>query len=180
MVRNGEHESSMADRGDVPEVSGRAGPSRRVFLTASMASAAAAAAVPLTPGAAAADTASADAGPGLPPRPQPPDAELRAMLREVDHERVEATVRRLAAFGTRHTLSSQDDPVRGIGAARDWIFDQLQGFAAASGGRMTVQKQTVVQPVGPLIPTPVVITNVIATLTGVAAPNRTYVVTAHY
>jgi len=125
-------------------------------------------------------TGVATAGPGELAQPQPPDSELLAMLQEVDAGRIEASVRRLAAFGTRHTLSSQDDPVRGIGAARDWIFDQLTGFAAASGGRMTVQKQSVVQPVGPLIPTPVVITNVIATLTGVAAPNRTYVVTAHY
>jgi hypothetical protein len=33
-------------------------------------------------------------------------------------ERFDST---LVSFGTRHTLSSQDDPKRGIGAARDWI-----------------------------------------------------------
>jgi hypothetical protein len=102
------------------------------------------------------------------------------MLREVDHRRIEATVRRLAAFGTRHTLSSQDDPVRGIGAARDWIADQLQGYAATSGGRMTVAKQSFVQPAGPRIPAPTVITNVIATLRGDVTPSRMYVITGHY
>jgi hypothetical protein len=40
--------------------------------------------------------------------------------------RVERDIATLAGFGTRHTLSSQTDPNRGIGAARDWIFDQLQ------------------------------------------------------
>src|SRR5262249_4360680 len=127
-------------------------PSRRAFLTASVVSAAAVAAVPLAPGVAAADgdePADLPPGPGSPTRPQRPDAQLRAMLREVDPGRIEASVRRLAAFGTRHTLSSQDDPVRGIGAARDWLFDQFQAIAATSGGRMTVEKQTFTQPPGP-------------------------------
>jgi hypothetical protein len=165
-------------------------PSRRTFLSASVAGAAAAAIVPLAPTAAAASPAPAGSatgrhggvtGPGRPTRPQRPDAELRAMLREIDHRRIEATVRRLAAFGTRHTLSSQDDPVRGIGAARDWLFDQLQGYAAASGGRMTVAKQSYLQVAAPpRIPTPTVITNVVATLTGTVTPARTYVVTGHY
>jgi hypothetical protein len=119
-------------------------------------------------------------GPGRPAKPQTPGQRLRALLREIDPTRIEATVRRLVAFGTRHTLSSQTDPVRGIGAARDWIFDQLTAYAATSGGRMTVEKQTFVQPVSPRVPTPTPITNVIATLRGDTAPNRVYVVTGHY
>lgn len=109
-----------------------------------------------------------------------PDARLRAILREIDPKRIEATVRRLAAFGTRHTLSSPTDPVRGIGAARDWIFQQLQGYASKSAGRMTVELQSFVQPVSPRIPAPTTITNVIATLRGSVAPERIYVVTGHY
>src|SRR5262249_11699994 len=81
---------------------------------------------------------------------------------------------------TRHTASSQTDPVRGIGAATAWVFDQMQEFAAASSGNMTVQQQTFVQPPVPnriLVPT--TITNVIATLQGTASPERFYVVTGH-
>ena len=44
------------------------------------------------------------------PAPQPPDRHLRAILREVDADRIEADVRRLAAFGTRHTLSDAERP----------------------------------------------------------------------
>ncbi len=109
-----------------------------------------------------------------------PDAGLRAVLREIDPRRIEATVRRLAAFGTRHTLSAQDDPARGIGAARDWIHEQLRTYAEASQGRMTVELQSFVQPVSPRVPTPTVITNVIATLRGSVTPERIYVVTGHY
>jgi hypothetical protein len=151
---------------------------RRTFLSVS---AAAAVAAPVLGGAAAAAAPGTSGGPGTPVRPQAPDRELRALLREIDAGRIEATVRKLASFGTRHTLSSQDDPTRGIGAARDWIFEQLTGYAAASGGRMTVEKQSFTQPeTPPRIPTATPITNVIATLQGDIAPERIYVVTGHY
>src|SRR4029450_10762835 len=44
---------------------------------------------------------------------------------------------------------------------------------------MTVEKQTFIQPVGPRIPVPTPITNVIVTLKGTASPERFYVVTGH-
>jgi len=69
--------------------------------------------------------------------------------------------------------------VRGIGAATSWVFGQMQDIAATSSGRMTVQKQTFVQPVSNRIPVPTTITNVIATLKGTASPERFYVVTGH-
>src|SRR5918998_3903557 len=109
---------------------------RRAFLSVS---AAAAVAAPLIGG------AEASASPRSRPRPQAPDAALRQILRDIDPRRIERIVRRLAGFGTRHTLSAQDDPVRGIGAARDWIHAQLSRYAAASGGRMTVELQSYVQ-----------------------------------
>ncbi len=101
------------------------------------------------------------------------------MLRDVDPARIQATVLRLTQFGTRHTASSQTDPVRGIGAATAWVFEQMQGIAATSSGRMKVQEQTFVQPVSNRIPAPTTITNVIATLQGTASPQRFYVVTGH-
>src|SRR6266498_3244769 len=110
---------------------------------------------------------------------QEPDEELRALLRQVDPDRIKATVLRLTQFGTRHTASSQTDPVRGIGAATAWVFEQMQASAATSSGRMMVQKQTFVQPVSSRIPVPTTITNVIATLKGTASPERFYVVTGH-
>jgi hypothetical protein len=143
---------------------------RRAFLSAS----AALAVAPVL----SATPASAAAPSGKPPKPVNPD--LRAILREIDQHRIQATVEKLASFGTRHTLSSQDDPVRGIGAARDWIFQELSAYAEKSGGRMTVEKQSFIQPVSSRIPVPTPITNVIATLKGDTSPARIYVVTGHY
>lgn len=152
--------------------------SRRTFLTATVAAAggAALAGVPTT----AAAEVSGAGGDDHPPFAQPPDRELRAILREVDPGRIEAIVRKLVSFGTRHTLSTQDDPARGIGAARDWIFAELRRYAAASGGRMTVELQSYVQEPAPRIPVPTRITNVMATLRGSVTPERVYVVSGHY
>jgi hypothetical protein len=148
--------------------SGRTGATRRTFLSAS---AATAVAVPLL---SAARPASAAALPS-----SGPDAGLRQLLGEIDPARIEATITRLVQFGTRNTLSSQTDPVRGIGAATAWVYQQMQAIAATSGGRMTVQQQTFVQPVASNIPVPTTISNVIATLPGTASPERYYVITGH-
>ena len=49
-------------------------------------------------------------------RSTPP--EVVRMLLEVDSANIEASIRKLVSFGTRNTLSSQDDPVRGPVLAR--------------------------------------------------------------
>jgi hypothetical protein len=164
-------------------VQGRKDASRRAFLSASAATAVAAPIVSLaaSAGTASAGTASAStasAGRAALTRGGHPE-ELRALLREIDPRRIQATILRLTQFGTRHTASSQTDPVRGIGAATTWVYEQMQAIAATSSGRMTVQKQTFVQPVANRIPVPTTITNVIATLQGTASPERFYVMTGH-
>ena len=151
------------------DVLGGKGSTRRAFLSASAVTAVAA---PLLSGTALAGTSPVLAG-------QEPDEQLRALLSGVDPDRIKATVLRLTQFGTRHTASSQTDPVRGIGAATAWVFEQMQAIAATSSGRMTAQEQTFVQPVSSRIPVPTTITNVIATLQGNASPERLYVVTGH-
>lgn len=108
--------------------------------------------------------------------------DLREMLREIDPRNIERTINKLVSFGTRNTLSSQDHPTRGIGAARDWLLSEFQKAAAPSGGRMTVELQTYIQDVAPRIPVPTPITNVVATLRGGSpdSVDRTYVVSGHY
>jgi hypothetical protein len=111
----------------------------------------------------------------------PVSKDVRHMLRDISARNIEHSINTLAAFGTRHTLSSQTDPNRGIGAATNWVFDQFQQYAAASNGRLTVERQTFIQPPGPRNPNPVSVTNVIATLHGAQpeSAGRTYVVSGH-
>jgi hypothetical protein len=158
---------------DEKSASGRTGATRRTFLSASAATAAATTvAVPLLSAATPASAATL-------PKSEP-DADLRRLLSQIDPARIEATITRLVQFGTRHTSSSQTDPVRGIGAATTWVFQQMQAIAATSSGRMTVQRQSFAQPaVPPNLPVASTITNVIATLQGTASPQRYYVITGH-
>jgi hypothetical protein len=150
-------------------------PSRRAFLSASAVTAAAA---PIAVRATRADAATTAVGRTLPHGQ--PSADLKALLRAIDPDRIHATILRLTQFGTRHTASSQTDPVRGIGAATAWVYQQMQAIAATSGGRMTVQQQSFVQqPVAGRLLAATTITNVIATLPGTASPQRYYVVTGH-
>ncbi|MGD9630178.1 MAG: M20/M25/M40 family metallo-hydrolase [Pyrinomonadaceae bacterium] len=108
------------------------------------------------------------------------DPETQKMIREVSAKNIETSIRKLVSFGTRNTLSEQDNPTRGIGAARDWIFSEFQKFNVACGGCMTVEKQSFTQPKANRIPEPTVLTNVIATLKGTTDPGRVYVVSGHY
>src|SRR5689334_7372056 len=104
------------------------------------------------------------------------------IVREIDAKNIERTIRQLVSFGTRNTLSEQNDPKRGIGAARDWLYAEFLKAANSSGGRMTVEKQSYEQQKAPRVPQPTVITNIVATLKGSQpeATNRIYVVSGHY
>ncbi|KAF8063190.1 hypothetical protein FPV67DRAFT_232237 [Lyophyllum atratum] len=119
-------------------------------------------------------------GPGHALVPQRPDAELTKMLAQIDPKRIQAIIAKLVSFGTRSTLSTQTDPTRGIGAARDWIAAEMRTYAAQSNGRMTVTVPSYVQAPSSRIPNETVISNVVATLKGAKDPNRTYVVSGHY
>jgi hypothetical protein len=158
------------------DISGSKGPSRRAFLSAS---AVAAATVPLVSQATAAGAATNGTHSRLPTRLQADDG-LQQLLSEIDPNRIQATIERLIQFGTRHTASSQSDPVQGIGAAYTWVFQQMQAIAGNSNGNMTVQQQTFLQPaVQGRLAAATNITNTILTLQGTATPERFYVVTGH-
>ena len=102
------------------------------------------------------------------------------MLKEVSAKNIENSIRKLVSFGTRNTLSEQNNPIRGIGAARDWIFAEMQKISNDCGGCLSVEKQSFEQPKANRIPQPTILTNVVATLKGVGNPERIYVVSGHY
>src|SRR5688500_15277975 len=119
--------------------------------------------------------------PGLAQTPRyKPDPEITKMVKEVSAKNIEASIRKLVSFGTRNTLSEQNNPTRGIGAARDWIFAEFQKINAGCGNCLNVEKQSFLQPKANRIPEPTTLTNVIATLRGTTNPERVYVVSGHY
>ena len=107
---------------------------------------------------------------------------ISAIVRDIDARNIEQSIRKLVSFGTRNTLSEQNDPKRGIGAARDWLYAEFLKAAESSGGRMTVEKQSYEQGKAQRVPQPTIITNVVATLKGTQpeSSDRIYVVSGHY
>lgn len=106
----------------------------------------------------------------------PPDrvALLDSIAAAPDPGRIGRDVATLVGFGTRHTLSDTLSPVRGIGAARRWIFAQFTAISAACGGCLEVRYQHHLvrgQP-GSRIPEDLDVVSVIAIQRGSRTPER--------
>ncbi|MBS1917552.1 MAG: M28 family metallopeptidase [Bacteroidetes bacterium] len=67
------------------------------------------------------------------------DHAIEKMVGEVNADSLKSYINTLVRFGTRQTLSTTNDPKKGIGAAREWIISKFKNFAANSNGRMTVE-----------------------------------------
>src|SRR3954468_15930729 len=108
--------------------------------------------------------------------------QIAAVLSDISAKNIEATIRKLVSFGTRHTLSDAQSESRGIGAARRWIQSEFERYGKESGGRLEVTLDDFTQPPGERNPQPVQVVNVVATLRGTQpeSRDRIYVVSGHY
>ncbi|VVT11473.1 Peptidase M28 [Sphingomonas sp. EC-HK361] len=91
--------------------------------------------------------------------------------------RLKDSVTTLAAFGTRHSLSTTTDPKRGIGAARNWAASRFAAIGRDCGGCLTVERISR-RFVGPRAPNGVVIEDVLGIQKG-TDPNRYVIVGGH-
>ena len=100
------------------------------------------------------------------------DPEILAMVSRVDSSRVAADLKTLVGFRTRNTCSDTSGPAPGIGAARDWIREQLAALPGVEvrldpwiytgcGGTRTLH-------------------NVVAWIPGTGHPGRLIVIGGHY
>ncbi|HEV2474146.1 MAG TPA: M20/M25/M40 family metallo-hydrolase [Chthonomonadales bacterium] len=107
---------------------------------------------------------------------------VRNVVRNIEEARLGRTINRLVGFGTRSTLSDQNSPSRGIGATRDWLYRSFLALEPISNSRLVVEKQSFVQPAGRGMPSPITVTNVVATLPGdlPAGHERYVIVSGHY
>jgi len=109
------------------------------------------------------------------------DPEIKKMVDEISSERIEQHVRKLVSFHTRHNLSEQNDPAKGIGASWNWIKSEMEKSIPASGGRLIVRFEdyTVGGP-GQRITQETKLKNVIATLKGTdPTDDRIIIISAH-
>nr|WP_067052940.1 M20/M25/M40 family metallo-hydrolase [Mucilaginibacter sp. L294] len=109
------------------------------------------------------------------------DAGIKQMVDEVSSKNIEAIVRKLVSFKTRHTLSDTVSKTEGVGAARNWIKAEYERYAAASNGRMKVEFDAFIQPQGNRVDKPTPMKNVLAILKGTdTTDKRIYIISGHY
>jgi len=107
-----------------------------------------------------------------------PDARLRAIAAPVSQAEQRHTIETLVGFGTRHTLSSQTDPKRGIGAALRWAEAEFGRYSAACGNCLAVTRASDTFS-GDRLPAPTRITDVIAIQRGSERPNDVVIIQGH-
>lgn len=104
----------------------------------------------------------------------PTDPRIEKLVASISEERLQRLLETLVSFGTRNTMSDTTSPTRGIGAARQWIHDELQ----RTSPRLQVSFDAhVIEPRG-RITQKTDLRNVIAILPG-KSPRRIYV-SGHY
>jgi hypothetical protein len=102
--------------------------------------------------------------------------QVRKIVDEVSEAHIKATLEKLVSFGTRNTMSNPDDPEHGVGAARQWIFNEFKSYSPRLQVRFDkwrVKKQG-------RIFRDVDLYDVIAVLPGKTMPETEILVSGHY
>lgn len=109
------------------------------------------------------------------------DPEIAAMMSGVSPDSLKSYIEHLVSFKTRSTLSTQHDPVAGIGAARNYVLRKFQEFGRRSNGRFTAFIDTVtLQADGRRVNRPIVLGNVMGILKGTnAKDDRVFIISGH-
>ena len=106
------------------------------------------------------------------------DPKIQKIVSEISADRIAEIEKKLESFETRNTLSDPTQTNRGIGAARQWIFDQFKSYSP----RLEVSFDTHTIPKAARIYKDVELRNVVAILPGKMqqAAGRWIMVTGHY
>lgn len=108
------------------------------------------------------------------------DPEIEKMVKEVNADSLKVYIYKLVSFGTRNTLSTQTNPNRGIGAARNWVLQKFNEFAKKSNGRLTAFIDTTTLQKAGRVDTTLLLGNVMAILKGTdTADKRIFVISGH-
>jgi len=102
------------------------------------------------------------------------DERIYQIINTISAERIAKDVKKLADFGTRHTLSDTVSKTRGIGAARRWIKSEFDNISKECNTCLDVfyQKDLVKKGANQRIVNDVMVVNVVAIQRGTKYPNR--------
>src|SRR5258706_1946664 len=106
--------------------------------------------------------------------------QIQKIVEQISEEKIASILKKLEAYGTRNPFSTQDNPVRGIGAARKWIYEQFRSYSPkleVSFDQYRLKKST---ERGSRIPNDADLYNVIAVLPGTTNKEQRIVISGHY
>ena len=104
------------------------------------------------------------------------NSQIQTIVSQISQDKIAEIQQKLESFQTRNIYSATDDPVHGIGAAREWIAQQMKSYSPrleVSFDKHRLAKQ------GRAFSN-VEIWNVVAVLKGASEPEEQVLVSAHY
>ena len=108
--------------------------------------------------------------------------EVTKILERISVDSIEANIRTLVSFHTRHSGSVTDNDTIGIGAARRWIYDKFKQYRKYSDNRLQITYDRYTETDNKHFAKPTEIVNIVGILPGtqLESKDRIYVVSAHY
>ena len=109
-----------------------------------------------------------------------PNPQVAKIVSEVSDEKITEILKKLESFGTRNILSTQDNPTRGVGAARKWIYEQFRSYSPQLEVSFDQYKLKKIEGRASRVPRDVDLYNVIAVLPGTTNKEQRIILSGHY
>jgi hypothetical protein len=109
-----------------------------------------------------------------------PNPQVAKIVSEVSDEKIAEILKKLESFGTRNIFSTQDNPTRGVGAARKWIYEQFRSYSPKLEVSFDQYKLKKIEGRASRVPRDVDLYNVVAVLPGTTNKEQRIIVSGHY
>lgn len=116
----------------------------------------------------------------LPAQYKAVNPQVEKIVSEVSDKNIAEILHKLESFGTRNILSTQDNPMRGVGAARKWIYDQFRGYSPKLEVSFDQYKLKKIEGRASRVPRDVDLYNVVAVLPGTSSKEQRIIISGHY
>jgi Peptidase family M28 len=116
----------------------------------------------------------------LPAQYKSPNPQVEKIVSEVSEKNITEILKKLESFGTRNILSTQDNPSRGVGAARKWIYEQFRGYSPKLEVSFDQYKLKKIEGRASRVPRDVDLYNVVAVLPGTTNKEERIIISGHY
>jgi hypothetical protein len=116
----------------------------------------------------------------LPAQYKMPNPQVEKIVSEVSEQNITEILKKLESFGTRNILSTQDNPTRGVGAARKYIYEQFRSYSPKLEVSFDQYRLKKIEGRASRVPRDVDLYNVVAVLPGTSNKEQRIIISGHY